>query len=274
MPHGETGASESCVVCVGGCVVVQMTERDERMLNWLGVVRLADMDAVRWALAGFDGQASPVSLRRAQQWVARLVEAGLLDRGRPTFRDGSIVWATFQVTGKAKPNLFKQTTRHEVAVASASARFIAGGAQWARDRVPPTKAEHMADGAALRDGAVQLVEVELTAKTLSRYQAILPDHARRLQGGVERVVYLGTAEAMRAVGREADRLVHPTWRSQIVTLPIFDVRGHLVDDSFTGVWETAPVPIEEPAAPVLSPPPLPEALPPASASGSIWGGRD
>lgn len=252
---------------------MQMTERDERMLDWLGVVRLADMDAVRWALAGFDGQESPVSLRRAQQWVARLVEAGLLDRGRPTFRDGSIVWATFQVTGKAKPNLFKQTTRHEVAVSSASARFIAGGAQWARDRVPATKAEHMADGAAMRDGVVQLVEVELTAKTLSRYQAILPDHARRIREGVARVIYLGTPEAMRAVSREADRLIHPELRSKIVALPIFDVRGHLVDETFTGVWESEAVAESRPDS-VLTPPPLPEALPPAPAPESIWGGRD
>lgn len=252
---------------------MQMTERDERMLDWLSVVRLADMDAVRWALAGFDGQERPVSLRRAQQWVARLVEAGLLDRGRPTFRDGSIVWATFQVTGKAKPNLFKQTTRHEVAVSAASARFIAGGAAWSRDRVPATKAEHMADGAATRDGRVQLVEVELTTKTLTRYQAILPDHARRLHEGVERVVYLGTAEAMRAVSREADRLVHPTVRARIVTLPIFDVRGHLTDDTFTGVWELRAE--DAGAGPTLPPPPLPEApVPAAPPAPSIWGGRD
>lgn len=250
-----------------------MTERDERMLDWLGVVRLADMEAVRWALAGFDGQDRPVSLRRAQQWVARLVEAGLLDRGRPTFRDGSIVWATFQVTGKAKPNLFKQTTRHEVAVAAASARFIAGGWTWSRDRVPATKAEHMADGMVTREGRVQLVEVELTAKTLSRYQAILPDHARRLQGGVERVVYLGTAEAMRAVGREADRLMHPSIRGRIVILPVFDVRGHLLDGTFTGGGELQPD--ESSAALLLPPPPLPDASPaPVPTMGTIWGGRD
>lgn len=248
---------------------MQMTARDERMLDWLRVVRLADMDAVRWALAGLDddvastvGEVRPVSLRRAQQWVARLVEAGLLDRGRPTFRDGSIVWATFQVTGKARPNLFKQTTRHEVAVGSVSARFLAGGAKWRRDRVPPTKVEHMADGAAELDGVVQLVEVELTAKTLQRYQAILPDHARRLQSGVDRVVYLGTPAASRAIAREADKLVHPSIRSRILTLPIFDERGRIVDETFTGVW------VRQPEAELAPPPPaLPEQL-------SVWGGRD
>ncbi|WP_109212256.1 MULTISPECIES: hypothetical protein [Microbacterium] len=249
---------------------MQMTLRDERMLDWLRVVRLADMDAVRWALAGLDedsqstaNEPRPVSLRRAQQWVARLVEAGLLDRGRPTFRDGSIVWATFQVTGKARPNLFKQTTRHEVAVASTSARFLAGGAEWRRDRVPPTKAEHMADGVAERDGVIQLVEVELTAKTLLRYQVILPDHVRRIQEGVDRVVYLGTPEASRAIAREADKLVHPSLRSRIVTLPILDERGRIVDDTFRGAWSTQPDSTH--LAP--PPPPLPDQL-------SVWGGRD
>lgn len=249
---------------------MQMTVRDERMLDWLRVVRLADMDAVRWALAGLDedsqstgNDARPVSLRRAQQWVARLVDAGLLDRGRPTFRDGSIIWATFQVTGKARPNLFKQTTRHEVAVASVSARFLAGGAAWRRDRVPPTKAEHMADGVAQRDGVVQLVEVELTAKTLQRYQVILPDHVRRIQGGIDRVVYLGTPEASRAIDREADKLVHPTLRPRIVILPILDERGRVVDETFTGEWFD-----QRDSAPLAPPPPpLPEQL-------SVWGGRD
>lgn len=245
---------------------MQMTSRDERMLEWLSTVRLADMDAVRWALAGFESAQRPVSLRRAQQWVARLAEAGLVDRGRPTFRDGSIVWGTFQVTGKAKPNLFKQTTRHEVAVAAASARFIAGGATWRRDRVPATKKEHMADGAAERDGVVQLVEVELTTKTLQRYGDILPDHARRIQGGVHSVVYLTTAEAGRALRREIGKLVHPSMQPRFAVLPIVDERGRITDDEFTGVWETAlTAPTAAPAAPPL--PPMPAQLP-------VWGGRD
>jgi|GEM_PF-1696036 hypothetical protein len=245
---------------------MQMTLRDERMLAWLTTVRLADMEAVRWALAGFESAPRPVSLRRAQQWVARLVEVGLLDRGRPTFRDGSIVWATYQVTGKAKPNLFKQTTRHEVSVAAVSARFIAGGAEWRRDRVPASKKEHMADGVAERDGVVQLVEVELTTKTLQRYRDILPDHVRRIQGGVERVVYLTTPEAGRALTREVQRLVHPSLQPHFLVLPIIDERGRLTDDGFTGAWEEAPAPVVVPAAPT-TPPPLPNQLP-------VWGGRD
>ena len=100
--------------------MVQMTRRDEAMLDWLGVVRMADMDAVRWALAALaTGETEkPVSLRKAQQWVARLEDVGLLGRARPAFRDHSIVWATHQAVGVSPPNLYRQTVRHDVAVAA------------------------------------------------------------------------------------------------------------------------------------------------------------
>ncbi|WP_223695373.1 hypothetical protein [Leifsonia poae] len=48
----------------------------------------------------------------------------------PRFRDGSIVWATHQAIGKTAPNLFRQTTRHEVAVAAVSARYLCRGYSW------------------------------------------------------------------------------------------------------------------------------------------------
>ena len=97
---------------------MQKTERDDLMLGWLSVVRTADLDAVRYALAGLANAASPVSLRKAQQWTARMVEAGLVGRFRATYRDSSIVWATFAAVGKPAPNLHRQTVRHEVAAAA------------------------------------------------------------------------------------------------------------------------------------------------------------
>ena len=41
--------------------MVQVTERDEALLAWLDVVRLADMDAVRWAVGG--GRWAPCRVR-------------------------------------------------------------------------------------------------------------------------------------------------------------------------------------------------------------------
>jgi len=39
--------------------MVQLTKRDEAMLDWLSVVRMADQEAVRWALAALtDGHAN------------------------------------------------------------------------------------------------------------------------------------------------------------------------------------------------------------------------
>lgn len=251
---------------------MQLTARDERIFEWLRVVRLADSEALRWVLAAVDGRGEPVSLRRAQQWIARGVEAGVIERARPIFRDGSVVWLSHALSGRSAPNLFRATTRHEVAVAALSARFLAAGYSWERDRQPRSTREHAADGIARRGGRVERVEVELTAKTLQRYQLILSGHGRALTEGVERVVYVGPPVAMRAVAREADKWVHPAVRDRLVTVPALDERGHIVE-SLDALWastdqieQVAPAGVAEAdEVPVVSPP---------APSLPTWGGRD
>jgi hypothetical protein len=93
--------------------MVQWTDRDEAMVDWLLVVRLAEMDAIRWALGALSGSGVPVNTRKAQQWVVRLEGAGLVERARPTYRDASIVWATAAAIGRPAPNLFRQAIGHE-----------------------------------------------------------------------------------------------------------------------------------------------------------------
>lgn len=250
---------------------MQLTARDERLFEWLRVVRLADSEALRWALAAADGRSEPVSLRRAQQWIARGVAAGVLEKARPIFRDASVIWLSHAMSGRSAPNLFRATTRHEVAVSAVSARFMAAGYTWARDRQPASSREHSADGIARRGERVERVEVELTAKTLDRYQSILGGHARWLTEGVERVVYLGTPAAMRAVAREADKWVHPAVRDRLVHVAALDERGHIVEDldalwasSLTGAEGARPAAEgSSDGAPVLPAPTLP-----------VWGGRD
>ena len=206
--------------------MVQITERDEAMVQWLDVVRLADLEAVRWALGSFAGAGQPLSLRRAQLWVARMMAIGWLDRSRPTYRDGSIVWATRLAIGKPPPSLFRQTTRHEVAVATVSARYLAQGFAWRRDRQPAGHYEHQADGVATRDGIVELVEVELTPKSWQRYQKIVTNHAYRLvHEDVDRVAYFCTADAHRAITREADTSFVRRERPRLVSYPCLDARG-------------------------------------------------
>lgn len=203
-----------------------ITGRDEQMLEWLGVVRVADMDALRFALAAFSRADAPVSLRRAQQWVARLRGVGLVDRARPALRDGSIVWATPQAIGKLAPKLLQQTTRHEVAVAAASARYLFHGWGWHRDRKATGLYDHQADGVAIRGPEVRLVEVELTPKTLDRYNGICTSHAWRMANeGVTRVDYLCTADAARTVSREADKWIFRDDRARVVVHSAFDDRG-------------------------------------------------
>ena len=74
--------------------MVQLTKRDEAMLDWLSVVRMADQEAVCWALAALpEGHADqPVGVRRGNQWIARLVEEGL---AQPAFNDRSIIRAAW-----------------------------------------------------------------------------------------------------------------------------------------------------------------------------------
>lgn len=225
--------------------MVQLTSRDEAMLEWLSVVRMADVEAIRWALSGLAGDhsGSPVSRRKAQQWVARLAGVGLVDRARPNFQDGQVVWATHQAIGRSAPNLYRQTARHEVAVAAASARYLARGYAWYRDRRPGSTQEHQVDGVAVRGERIELVEVELTPKTLHRYKAIHSNHATRMTTtGVTRVVYLCTADAARVVAREADRFIFRTERDRLVTLPVLDARGKWVGDD-AGLWDDAPGPV-------------------------------
>ncbi|MCS5498202.1 hypothetical protein NY547_13210 [Cnuibacter physcomitrellae] len=217
-----------------------MTKRDGDMLDWLSVVRVADVDAIRWALGAFAGAGGPVTVRRANMWITRLADVGLVSRARPNFRDGSVVWATHQAIGKSTPNLYRQTARHEVAVAAVSARYLAYGYTWGRDRVAPNPVEHQADGVATREGEVVLVEVELTPKTLHRYPKIFRSHASRMEReGVAQVVYFGTPDVARAVAREADKNLFHALRPRLVTMPVLDVRGSWNGPDY-GLWNNTP----------------------------------
>lgn len=217
---------------------MQLTRRDEAMLEWLGVVRMADVDAVRWALAGLqEGEADgPVSIRRANQWIARLAGMGLVDRARPMYRDRQIVWPTHLATGRSAPVLFRQTMRHELAIAAVSARYLARGYSWARDRRPQSMLDHQADGVATKGGSVDLIEVELTVKNIARYKMIYAAHSSRLAHGVTRIVYLCTEEVARAVDREADKFLFREQRSKLVTLPALDGQGKWIGSN-SQLWE-------------------------------------
>lgn len=217
---------------------MQLTRRDELMLDWLGIVRMADIDAIRWALAGLraDCVDEPVTVRRANQWIARMVEVGLVDRVRPLYRDRQIVWPTHRATGRSAPALFRQTMRHELTVAAVSARYLARGYSWARDSRPQSLHDHQADGIATRGEARELVEVELTAKKLSRYKLIHSRHAQRIASGeIDRVVYICTSDVARTVAREADRYVFREQRHQLLTYGVVDSQGKWTGDP-TGLW--------------------------------------
>lgn len=53
--------------------------------------------------------------------------AGLIDLVQLGGPGGSVVWTTYAGVGQSKPDLYRQTTRHEIAVAAASARYASPG---------------------------------------------------------------------------------------------------------------------------------------------------
>lgn len=149
-----------------------------------------------------------MGVRRGNQWIAKLVSEELLQRAQPAFNDRSIIWATHQDIGLVAPNLYRQTTLHEIAVATVSARCLARGCTWFRDRWPASLQDHQVDGGAIWGDIVELIEVELTPKSPGRYKVICNSHAARMtNSGVTRVVYLGIPDAIRIVGSQADKFI-------------------------------------------------------------------
>jgi hypothetical protein len=208
--------------------MVQLTSRDEAMLEWLRVVRFTDSEAIRWALPAIEagGTSEPVHRRRAQVWSQRMAELGLVGRDRLSAQANYIVWPSPVVTGRRGPNLFGQTMRHELAVAYASARYLARGYQWTRDRRPQSLYDHQADGVATRGDRIEYVEVELTPKTADRYRLILNRHADRLAGNdLAQISYLCTPDAARMVIREADRHLFRDVRERLAVQAAFDRHG-------------------------------------------------
>lgn len=111
---------------------MQVTDRDETFLQWLRVVRMADLEASRWALSATSGgrRSDPVTLRNGQRWMHRMHQVGLVGTARPGFPAGSITWPTHDM-GLRTPTLFRQTTR-ELLVATVFAGYLAAGYAWKR----------------------------------------------------------------------------------------------------------------------------------------------
>lgn len=207
-----------------------MTVRDERVCEWLRIVRVTDVQAIRWVLGTLNEIDGPVSTRRAQAWVARMELVGLVERANLGGPGGSIVWGTYEATGQGRPNIYRQTTRHEVAVAAVSARYINAGFAWSRDERPKHVGGHQADGVAFGQRSNELIEVELTPKRAPRYASIFAAYRRRLElGDAARVAYLCTEQTGRAVrtalsASPAGRDIAP----KVAVRDIFDQRGAVI----------------------------------------------
>jgi hypothetical protein len=213
-------------------LVVIVIARDEQMMEWFKVIRITNMQGIRWVLGALNGWDEPVSLRQAQGWCARMEKAGLIERARIAGVGGSLVWATHSAIGKSAPDLFRQTTRHEVAVSIASARYAAAGYSWQRDEKAASSFDHQTDGVAWQGDVIDLVEVELTAKRQQRYRGIFAAFRRRMSAGAAiRVTYLCTPDAARAVQTAMDDPSIGAGVSQWLHVePVFDRTGLWVGD--------------------------------------------
>ena len=225
---------------LGGVFVVDVTARDEQMFDWFRMVRVTNMDGIRWMLGTLNGTVGQVSARNAFLWVARMSEVGLVDRARIPQARGTMVWATPKATGMRRPDLLRQTTRHEVLVSVVSARYLNAGWGWSRDTAR-REFDHQADGAAARQGVFDLVEVELTAKRNNRYRDILRSFRERLDADPEmRVVYLCTADAARAIRIGLDRGPGQDIASRVYVADVFDRSGGWVGPEYPpGLFDAA-----------------------------------
>lgn len=206
---------------------VWVMPRDESMLSWFQIVRIANVQSVRWVIGALNDQPGPVSVRRAQSWCARMETAGSIGRAQLGGAGGSLVWATYAGTEQGKPNLYGQTTRHEVAVAAASARYATAGYAWRRDDKAASAGGHQADGVALAGDRVELVEVELTGKRMPRYVSIFRAFQRRFHlGEMSVVTYLCNSESAPAVrGALTSLPVGCAIAPQVQVREVYDQRG-------------------------------------------------
>ncbi len=209
---------------------VWVTGRDERVCEWLRIVRVTDVQAIRWILGVLNESEGPVSTRQAQAWCARMEIVGLIERANLGGPGGSIVWGTYEATGQSRPNIYRQTTRHEVAVSAVSARYINAGFGWRRDERPQYVGGHQADGVAIGLRSEELIEVELTPKRAPRYASIFTAFRDRLdRGEASRIAYLCNADSARALrlaltASAAGRAIAP----RVAVRDVFDERAALV----------------------------------------------
>jgi hypothetical protein len=162
--------------------------------------------------------------------------AGVIDSAQLGGAGGAVVWATYAAVRQAKPDLYRQTTRHEIAVAAASARYAAAGYAWQRDDKAPMTGGHQADGVALGVEWAELVEVELTAKRLPRYASIFAAYRSRLEAGDgSQVTYLCTPDAARAVRGALDALpAGQVIAHQVLVQEVFDQAGLWAGEALPG----------------------------------------
>jgi hypothetical protein len=235
---------------------MQLTERDERMFEFLRTVRMVELRDLPWALGGFAGTGQPVTLRKAQQWVARCRAVGLVATARPTYKAGGVVWGTWKITGRPAPSLLRQTARHDLAVAAVATRYICAGWDWGLDR-DLEHGWHAADGVAIRSGRRELIEVELTTKVRERYTRIFRSHDERIRfGGINTVTYIANPTTAPAIATQIQQRIDSDIRDRFETITALDMWGRLTQEQWPTYTPRFTRPPEQLHAPADVPAPV------------------
>lgn len=183
---------------------VRVTNRDMQVIEWLKMVRIADMEGVRAGLEAHSG-GQKQSMRLAYRWVERMKQARYVRAETPFYGSGQICWVTPLSGGNPKkPNLLSQVARHDVQVARISALWISKGWIWELDN---SERRHRADGLALSPNKRVAIEVELTAKEQRRLKSILLSWIRRIDTEeIHEVWYYCTPAAAAALRRAVESM--------------------------------------------------------------------
>lgn len=205
---------------------MRLTERDIQVVEWLRLVRIADMEGVRAGLEAYSGEQKQ-SLRLAYRWVERMKLAGLVKAETPFYGVGQICWVTPQGGGaQKKPNLFSQVARHNIQVARISALWVGKGWAWELD----DREGHRVDGIAVSPGKRIAIEVELSPKELRRLRGILLSHWMRIDSGeLEEIWYYCTPQASAALHKSVEDMTknHGVFFGHsLKIIEHFDVLGH------------------------------------------------
>lgn len=207
--------------------MTKINARDSRLLAWLDAVRIADTEAISWAMGRAAGRAVPVARRLAQRWVKRMEEMGEVQR-TDTYYPGLLI----RPAGIRGPWV-TSTMNHDRLAAQVAGRLLDSMTDIQIDDDEGRRADFIASSVWGRVA----YEVELSPKNPKRYKQILRVYAGRTAtgGDLEKVVWLCTPTTARRLSELVAKMPPSAVAGKIVVAEVLSESGRLVADLPQGV---------------------------------------